>query len=82
MNSTCTTCRPAPPTTEGVPLEHSMRALASLAGWRTVPHPDDKTVVRLALTDAKAKHDPEVGGRRELLDLVDDIEGRWLDHVL
>jgi hypothetical protein len=59
-----------------------MTALSALAGWQTIPHPRDTTVVRLALRTAKDRHDPERGGRRELLELVLTIEDQWLEGIL
>ena len=59
----------------------SMKALAALAGWRTVPHHEDHEVVRMAIKAAKRKHDPDVGGSRALVELVEAIEDRWLELV-
>ena len=65
-------------------LDHALRALASIVGWRSVIHPDDHAVVRLALDTAKTspKVDPDQGGSADLRDLVSSIEERWLDFVL
>ena len=59
-----------------------MRLLGQLAGWHTTPDPRDVKVVRLALTDAKRRHDPNTGGDRQLLATVELIEDRWLaEHM-
>jgi hypothetical protein len=63
-------------------MKQRMTALATLAGWSTVPVHTDHTVVRLALTEAKARHNPDAGGNADLRDLVHDIEDAWLQEVL
>lgn len=62
-------------------MKTRMTALATLAGWSTVPVHTDRTVVRLALTEAKARHNPDAGGNRDLLEVVEDIETAWLQEV-
>lgn len=62
-------------------LTGSMATLASLAGWRTIPHPGDHDLVRLALRTAYERHDPDAGGSAKLRDLVDSIHNQWLDAI-
>lgn len=63
-------------------MQTKMTALATLAGWNTVPDHRDHSVVRLALNEAKARHNPDAGGNPDLRDLVHDIEDQWLAEVL
>ena len=63
-------------------MDTAMRALASLAGWFTVPHHDDHEVVRLAITRARGRHDPDQGGSADCRDLIDGIEARWLEVAI
>lgn len=76
------TTTPNAPRDRAEELHNSMLTLASLAGWRTVPHVDDAAVVRLALTVANERHDPNTGGNPEIRDLLHSIELRWLDRGL
>lgn len=61
-----------------VALNTAMAALSRLAGWQTLPHPDDHAVVRLALTTARERHNPDAGGDSVKAGLVDRIEETWL----
>lgn len=65
-----------------IPVMTAMDTLSRLAGWQTVPHPDDHAVVRLAIITARARHNPDQGGRRAMVKLIDEIEQTWLDYAL
>lgn len=63
-------------------MSGAMMALASLAGWRTVPHPADRTVVRLALRTAYDRHNPDAGGSPRLYRLIEAIEDAWVPEAM
>lgn len=63
-------------------MPEAMHALARLAGWATVPDAGDHAVVRLALSTARDRHDPNRGGDPELAAEVARLEALWLEEIL